>query len=87
VTLPLLSLAIVLLLGLIAGYASFCKIVGDKIGSLLNKEVRSRVATAFIGAGIFGFVLMIPWINDVLLIFANSLGLGAVVLSRFGTKV
>jgi hypothetical protein len=87
-----IPLAIIVVIGLIAAWALGTVAVGWLIGDYLVRKIAphyysSRLIQVVVGSAVLALVGTLPYIGWIISIGAGLLGLGAVFLSRFGTRL
>jgi hypothetical protein len=91
--------ALGMLVAVLGGWAVVGKFVGERVFTIFNTPSRSEISTTFLGTAALTFLATMPFVDNLPLIgwmfaligglvfiIAGSTGLGAVVLSRFGTQ-
>jgi hypothetical protein len=91
--------ALALALGVLGGWAVIGKYLGLRIFEAVNTPARSEISTTFLGVTVLTLVATMPFLDHLpligwmftlvgvgVMILVGSTGLGAVVLSRFGTQ-
>jgi hypothetical protein len=85
-----LPVALVLIVGLLAamllGWIATGSLIGERLVVLLGRPAPSRVMSAVLGTGLISVVALVPCVGALLAFLAQSWGVGAVVLTRFGTR-
>jgi predicted flap endonuclease-1-like 5' DNA nuclease len=81
-----LLLWLVLLAATILGWIAFALWLGWALLRALKVRTASSVAEVVLGAFIITFLTRIPWCGFLFSVIVGSIGLGAVVLTRFGTR-
>jgi hypothetical protein len=86
-----IPLALILALGLIAawvlGTVAISWIVGERIMQSIAPQYNTRIIDAVVGLAVLVLVGSLPYIGWLISIGVGLLGLGAVLLSRFGTRL
>jgi len=80
----ILALAWVVLL--VFGWIAVGLLLGEQIFGFLGVRERLPLAAVIIGVVIITLLASIPWLGWLFIVVCGSLGLGAVLLSRFGTS-
>lgn len=84
---PLIPLfLIVFLAALILGYIAVAQLVGKKITIAFRKPNQPMILEVIIGMLLLGIVCLIPIIGWFIRSIVATLGLGGVILTKFGTK-
>lgn len=91
ITLCLSPIGALLLLGLLAawllGWTAMGRIVGQHVWTALNLNNKETVLSTALGAFLLAVLSSIPCIGHLFGLIIGSVGLGAVVLSSFGTQI
>jgi hypothetical protein len=90
-----LALAFVLLLAMLMGWLALGWELGARIGQALNMEHISEITEALVGVGILTLLWQLPQVVPLLGglvsfgigMVVGGIGLGAVIMSKFGTEV
>lgn len=69
----------------ILGRASISAALGKKIGEIAHRPVASIVGAAALGALVIGLIRAIPILGPVIVFILTTMGVGAVVITGFGT--
>ncbi len=91
ITICLSPFGLLLVIGLIAGWlmgwAAIGAIVGRRLWAALNQPQASDVLPAAVGTFLISLVSAVPCVGNLFGLIVGMVGLGAVVLSYFGTRV
>ena len=79
-------LGIGLVLAAMAAWVAAGKIIGQKVLQALHSKSRSPVTEALVGVVLLGIASKVPCVGWLFSFLALSWGLGAVVLTRLGTR-
>jgi len=80
-------LGIGLVLAAMAAWVAAGKIIGQKVLQALHSQSRSAVTEALVGVVLIGLAAKVPCVGWLFSFLALSWGLGAVVLTRLGTRL
>lgn len=91
ITICLIPFALLLTFGLLAagvmGWAAIGSIVGKRLWEALDQPRTSDVLPAAVGTFVISLLAAVPCVGTLFGLIVGSVGLGAVVLSYFGTRV
>ena len=71
----------------LVGKSGVCLVLGRKSAEAINHPIASAVLAAVIGAAIIAFIELIPFVGYVVVLVLDTIGFGAVLMTRFGSKL
>jgi len=83
ILIPFVAIAVVLTY--FYGYVGFARWLGDRITGATRSAGQSPIVTVLIGAFVLGIIGLIPILGGLVQFIAAIIGLGAVLISKYGT--
>ena len=81
-----LALGLGLLVAIVLGWVSTGSLLGEHLCRLLGIDISSKPARAVIGSALITLLSLTPWVGWLLALGIQSWSVGAVLLTRYGTR-